>query len=208
MSNIAAGLYRLRILFAAIVFLVALGTMALGTCRHLTYTHPLHAGAYDQAAASPLGERVIALYDRGLSNWKAVADEQNEAKSEALFEAAQTDFNAAYELLLETGGGSVSDEWKHLAADIQFTLGNMQVSLALANQDAELIQAALQNYKECLRLEPTNLAAKYNIELLQQSNEVNQKKNPAGPGKPGDKPAKPGEQPGTGSAGHNHGNGT
>lgn len=208
MSKCKTHLFRLRIVAAAVVFFLALAAVALGAYRYVSWTEPLNQGDYNTAASSAVGERAIALYDRGLIEWQRVATDQDESAAQAHLTAASTDLNAAYDALLEEGGGTVADRSKKLASDIQFTLGNIQVMVGLAQQDVELIQAGVQNYEECLRLDPDNLAAKYNIELLEQSNEVNKQNNPGGPGKPGDKPGEPGSQPGQGGAGHNHGDGT
>lgn len=207
MTKLIALAYRGRICLAAVVFLLALGLFGLGGYRYLSWTSPLADGSYGRAAQSQMGDRAVALYDRGLSEYRqALATEDTDA-AQTLWQQAQADLSAAYNRLTAEGKGSVPDASRKLAADIQFQLGNMQVLTGLAQQDVELIQAGVQSYEECLRLDPNNLAAKYNIELLEQSNEVNKQNNPGGPGKPGDQPGQPGKQPSSG-AGHNHGDGT
>jgi len=208
MSKFKTHLFRLRIVAAAVVFFLALATVALGAYRYVSWTAPLDHGDYGKAASSAVGERAIALYDHGLIEWRRVQTDKDRSAAQADLSASQNDLNAAYNALLEEGGGTVDDGSKKLASDIQFTLGNIQVMVGLSQQDVKLIQSGVQNYEECLRLDPDNLAAKYNIELLEQSNEVNKQNNPGGPGKPGDKPGEPGSQPGQGGAGHNHGDGT
>lgn len=207
MTKLIALAYRLRICLAAVAFLVALGLIGLGGYRYLSWTSPLADGNYGHAAESQLGDQAVALYDRGLSEYRQALATDDADAAQTLWQNAQADLSAAYNQLIAEGNGSVPDSSRKLAADLQFQLGNMQVMTGLAQQSVELIQAGVQSYEECLRLDPGNLAARYNIELLEQSNEVNKQNNPGGPGKPGDQPGQPGKQPGTG-AGHNHGDGT
>jgi hypothetical protein len=155
-----------------------------------------------------VGNLEVALYDRGLTEYRQALASSDASTAQDLWTRAGNDLTAAYNQLLKEGNGSVPHSSRQLAADIQFQLGNMQVMDGLAEQDVKLIQTGVQSYEQCLRLDPSNLAARYNIELLEQSDQVNKKENPGGPGKPGDKPGQPGNQPGGGGAGHNHGDGT
>lgn len=206
MSKVKTLAHRQRIAAAAVVFFLALATAAFGCYRYISWTDPLTHDNYSQAAESEVGDKAIALFDRGLTEYREALAQTNQEAAQAQWTDAQKDLSAAYNQLLQEGNGTVPASSRQLAADIQFQLGNMQVQNGLAQQSLELIQAGVQSYEECLRLDPSNLAAKYNIELLEQSDKVNKKDNPGGPGKPGDKPGQPGSQPG--GAGHNHGDGT
>ncbi len=209
MTKVMAHAYRLRICLAAVVLFLGLALVSFGVYRDVSWTRPLEQGNWGQAAASQVGDRATALFDRGLTEYRTALTTDDADRAQTLWDAAQADLSAAYTALLNEGNGSVPDSSRKLAADIQFQLGNMQVINGLSQQNAQLIQDGVQSYEECLRLDPSNLAARYNIELLEQSNEVNKKNNPGGPGdKPGDKPGQPGNQPGGTGAGHNHGDGT
>ncbi len=206
MSKVKTLVHRQRIIIAAVVFILALATAAFGCYRYMSWTDPLNDDNYSQAAESIVGNKAVALFDRGLTEYRQSLAEQDQTAAAAQWTNAQNSLVAAYNQLLQNGNGTAPDSLKKLAADIQFQLGNMQVVTGLAQQSLELIQSGVQSYEECLRLDPNNLAAKYNIELLEQSDKVNKKDNPGGPGKPGNKPGQPGPQ--VGGAGHNHGDGT
>lgn len=128
---------------------------------------------FDGAADSYFIDRPLALYDAGLQRYR---DED--------YKGAATILNDAYNACLGAQG-VVSDDKRKLAGTIKFLTGN---TLVMQKQ----LQQAVEAYKEALRLDPTNLDAKYNLELLQQ---MNGGKGP-GSGQDGDGP--PGTQPGKG----------
>lgn len=73
-------------------------------------------------------------------------------------EKAKALMSSAYEACLDDGG-NVSPRWKSTAATIKFRQANLLVGM----QD---IEGAIEAYCESLRLEPDNMDAKYNLELL------------------------------------------
>lgn len=211
MHRIKAFFHRRGIALAAVVTLASLVMIGLGAFRLITWSKPMAAGNYSQAVHNPasLTDKAVALYDRGVLEYQQAENATNPNDAQNEVTAAQNDLNAAYEDLENAGGGTISPSSAKLASVIEFRLGNINVLNGLNQQSATLIDDGVQDYEQCLRLDPTNLYAKYNIELLEQSSTVNGKGNPAGPGKPGkQKGGKPGSKPGGSQAGHSHDNGT
>jgi tetratricopeptide (TPR) repeat protein len=134
---------------------------------------PMLTKDYEGAADSYVADRSLALYDAGLQRYRG-GDNKGAVRV----------LNDAYNACLGAKG-VVSDDKRKLAGDIKFLTGN-----ALVGQ--KQLQQAVEAYKDALRLDPNNLYAKYNLELLQA---MNGGKGP-GPG-PGDD-SKPGGQPGKG----------
>lgn len=138
---------------------------------------PMLNGNFHGAAESYFIDRPLALYDAGLQRYR---DED--------YKGAVTILNDAYNACLGAQG-VVSDDKRKLAGTIKFLTGN-----ALVKQ--KQLQQAVEAYKEALRLDPSNLDAKYNLELLQQ---MNGGKGPgSGPGEGDGKDGPPGTQPGKG----------
>jgi tetratricopeptide (TPR) repeat protein len=163
-------LSRNGIFLGKCVRVIALFVFFYGVYMLLTYSVPMLRGSYESAAESYAADVSVSLYDAGLQRYR------NED-----YEGAVKALNNAYNATLGPEGVVEGDKRK-LAADIKFLTGN-----ALVN--AGQLQAAVEAYKETLRLDPTNLYAKYNLEMLQAMN---------GGAGPGPDPS-PGGQPGKGN---------
>ena len=116
-----------------------------------SYSMPMKTENFETASHSFAGDKATALYDRGLQLYKA-----EEYKRSLL--VLQDAYNAC-----QGSQGVVDPEKRKLAADIKFLTGNALV-------ESKQLQQAVEAYKEALRLDPSNLYAKYNLELLQSMN--------------------------------------
>ncbi|HJY88287.1 MAG TPA: tetratricopeptide repeat protein [Candidatus Acidoferrales bacterium] len=148
-----------------------LGLFAYGVYQGATYTWPMHRGAFHRASQSKVGDKPTALYDSGLQAYQAQE-----------YEAAKSELTAAYSACTDDAG-LIPGSRKQLCAQIQFLLGNTYVNL-------KKVQSAIQAYEESLRLDPTNLYAKYNLELLKSQSAGGgggDQGNPGGSGKGGGK---------------------
>lgn len=135
--------------------------------RTLAYTVPMYTGNYLSAAEYGAGNESYALYNLGLEAYKA-----------GEYDAAKKILTQGYSKLTESESGSInSDSMKRLGAELQFMLGNT----ALKQKQPKV---AIEAYKQALRLNPNHLAAKYNLELLQN--------NSGGAGGAGGDPQNPG----------------
>lgn len=177
MNRITSLLYDGRIGLAKCVRVAAILTVLLGIYTLWTYSLPMLAGSYEYAAdsSSPVADRAVALYDAGLQRY------QNK------------DYKGAVKVLTEAYNstlgpqGVVEGDKRKLAANIKFLTGNALV------KDKQLGQA-VEAYKDALRLDPDNLYAKYNLEMLQQMN------GGKGPGE-GDGDGNGNQPPGNGAPG-------
>ncbi len=160
-----------RVGVVQVVLVLFLGLFAYGVYQAATYTWPMHAGAFHSASESRVADKPIALYDSGLAAY--MAEDYGTAKRELV---------AAYAACAD-GSGAISESHTQLCAQIQFLLGNTYVNLKKAD-------SAIQAYEESLRLDPTNLYAKYNLELLKSQKSGGgggDQGNPGGSGKGGGK---------------------
>lgn len=168
MNTMKKFLHDRRLLLAQLTVLAFALLAIVGAYRWFSYSQPMLAGNYPAASESLSADRAVALYDA------AVVYYQNEK-----FDVALKILDAAYTEVSGPGGEIPADR-KKLAAEIKFLAGNALVK-------TKQLSKAVEAYKEALRLDPTNLYAKYNLELLQQMN--------GGKG-PGDEPG--GSGPGKG----------
>ena len=161
--------------YAAIALTVAgILVIGVGAYRLVAYSVPLANGDYIGAAESGAGDASVALYDAGLQAYR-----------EGNLDAAQQLFSASYSKLLADGTLPTAYSKQKLASDCQFYLGNIQ---AMNKQ----IEPAIQAYEQSLRLNPDNMDAKYNLEMLKK-----QQQGGGGSGNGGDQ-GKPGGPPGKG----------
>lgn len=148
LQGLKSFFWERRARFAVMVGIVALGFALWGGYRVITYTVPMLQGDYSQAAQGG-GDQADALYDAGLSAYEG------------------EDYKSAKELLtraqsaLTDSRGEIPGERKAMASKIQFALGNTYFQ-------QKQLKAAAEAYKQSLRLDPANLEAKYNLELIQQ----------------------------------------
>jgi tetratricopeptide (TPR) repeat protein len=123
---------------------------------------------FEDAANSPVTERSVTWYDVGLQRYEA-QDYDNAVKALQL----------AYNDCLGKNG-VVNDDKRKLASNIKFLTGNALVR-------GKQLQQAVEAYKDALRLDPDNLYAKYNLEMLQSMNGgQGPGSGPGGEQKPGD----------------------
>lgn len=179
MNRITSVIYDARIGLAKCVRIAAILAVLLGIYTLWTYSLPMFAGSYEYAAdsMSPAAERAVSMYDAGLQRYQA------------------KDYKGAVKVLTEAYNatlgpqGVVEGDQRKFASDIKFLTGNALV------QDKQLGQA-VEAYKDALRLDPNNLYAKYNLEMLQQMN------GGKGPGEgDGDGDGKGNQPPGNGAPG-------
>ncbi|MBX9671604.1 MAG: tetratricopeptide repeat protein [Candidatus Obscuribacterales bacterium] len=120
-----------------------------GIVRLATYSGPMMQERFAEAYKAPVGDRPLALYDLGLQLYKR--DDHKLAK-EVLTES----FNQ-----LTRNTGVVPPDRKALGSQIQFMLG-------VVNEKGKQFRVAITAYEDCLKLDPDNLYAKYNLERLKQ----------------------------------------
>lgn len=167
MNKITSHLHGLRFGLAKCVRIASILAFLFGVYALFSYSVPMLNGNYRSASESSFaGDKAIAMYDHGLMMYQR-----------GEFKGAVKAFNDAYNACLGEQG-VVSDDKRKLASEIKFLAGNALV------KDKQLTQA-VEAYKESLRLDPNNLYAKYNLEMLQQMN--------GGKG--------PGDEPGGGDSG-------
>lgn len=128
----------------------------------LSYSKPMVREEFQSASESWVADQPMALYDAGLQAYKA---EKYPATIKLLIDA--------YNGCLDANGG-VTAKRKQLAADIKFVSANALVK-------TKKMKAAIDAYKDCLRLDSENMEAKNNLESLLQMNN--------GKGPPDDAPA-------------------
>src|SRR5262245_9562327 len=149
MDRIFKSLRGRLLRYLAFALLVA-GILAIGVgaFRLVAYSVPLAQGDYIGAADSGAGDASVALYDAGLQAYK-----------EGNLDAAQELFTKSYSALLGDGTLPTSYSKQDLASNCQFYLGNIQA------QNHQIDQA-IQAYEQSLRMNPNNMDAKYNLEML------------------------------------------
>lgn len=149
MNSIKTYLWERRVQLA-VMFAIASAFLALwGGWRMIAYSLPMQTGDYVRAAESGSGNAANAYYDAGLL---AYENEQYKDAKE-LFTAAQS--------ALTSSSGDLPQEARAMAAKIQFALGNNYFR-------QKQLKAAAEAYRQSLRFDPTNLEAKYNLELMQK----------------------------------------
>jgi len=151
MNKITSYLHELRFGIAQGVRIGGILAILFGLLMLGVLSAPMLMHNYKTAGTSWVGERSYALYDLGLQLYQA----------EEFKEAVKT-FNDAYNLCLGPQGVVEGDK-RALAAEIKFLAGNALV------KDKQLSKA-IEAYKECLRIDPNHLHAKYNLEKLQSMN--------------------------------------
>ena len=115
------------------------------------YTVPMFQGDYQAAANSGVNDDAVAFYDAALAAYQ----QEN-------YKIAIEQLNAAY-TACATDRGEIPAERLALASQIKFLTGNALVK-------SRRPKAAVEAYKEALRLDPSHMYAKYNLELLLQMN--------------------------------------
>lgn len=151
MNQITSYLYEFRFGLAKCVRVGSILVFLFGILMLFAYSVPMLNGNYESASRSIVGDKAIALFDRGLQRYK-----------QEDYKGAVGTLNDAYNACLGKQG-VVSEDKRKLAAQAKFLAGNALV------KDKQLRQA-VEAYKESLRLDPDNLEAKYNLEMLQQMN--------------------------------------
>lgn len=163
-QNVKTYVWERRKTFAVWVAIASVMFALWGSWRMLAYSLPMQVGDYERAAEGGAGNIANAYYDAGLLAY------QNE------------DYKQAKELLtkaqsaLTSSQGGLPPEAKPLAAKIQFALGNNYFR-------QKQLKLAAEAYRQSLRLDPDNLEAKYNLELMQQ---LLSEGGAGGPGQPKD----------------------
>jgi len=153
--------HRLQVALAGLFVLVLV--LAFGLYQLFTYSLPMALGNYPVAYRSASADRAMVLYDAGLAAYR------------------EGDYDSARKLLVEaysacTGSsGQISESKQKLASQVQFLLGN-------ALYKTKKSKPAIEAWKQALRLDPTNLYAKYNLELLQSNNGGAASDSPDSPG--------------------------
>lgn len=120
-----------------------------GVVRLATYSGPMLQERFPDAVKAPMGDQPLALYDWGLQLYKR---EDYKLAKEVLTES----FNQ-----LTRNTGVVPADRKALGSQIQFMLG-------VVNEKGKQFRVAITAYEDCLKLDPDNLYAKYNLERLKQ----------------------------------------
>lgn len=161
---------------------VVLGKWAMALCvviflvgLYMLFSNsiPMMSHDYESAASSAASDQSVVLYDVGLQRYQAQK-----------YEGALKALNDAYNACLGKNG-VVNDDKRKLAGNIKFLTGNALVR-------SKQLQQAVEAYKDALRLDPDNLYAKYNLEMLQSMNGgQGPGSGPGGEQKPGD--GKPGK---------------
>lgn len=126
---------------------VCIGCASFGIFRLWAYTYPMLNQDYRSAVEASVGDEVLAWYARGVERYR-LGDHRNAKR--ILTEA----FN---KLTRETG--LVPEDRRQLGSDIQHLLG-------VVNEHEKQFRLAVSAYEESLKLEPNNLASKYNLERL------------------------------------------
>ncbi|MBY0358462.1 MAG: tetratricopeptide repeat protein [Candidatus Obscuribacterales bacterium] len=160
-----------KFLVAALVLLSVLLYYS-GLNRFVGYSLPMLKANYAKAIASPYADKAEVLYNGALD-----AYEQND------LEGCKRVLALAYEELVNDEDASIKARDKKRAADIKFMLGKVMQKLKKNDH-------AIEAYEQSLRLDPSNLASKYNLEMLKPS--------PPPPPMSGGGGGKDGEQPGDG----------
>lgn len=128
-------------------FVVGLVGLAVGGYRISSYDTPVERKDFITAFNSRVSDKPLMLLNAAM---------QEIARQDA--DKAKEFLSSAYEACLDEDG-TMAAARKPLAATIKFRQANLLVEM----QD---IQGAIESYCESLRLEPNNLDAKYNLELL------------------------------------------
>lgn len=169
MSSLKNYVRERRVQLAVMMCLVFGALGLFGLYRLAYYTVPMLSGDYVTASGAGVGDKAIALYNAGLDAYQ------------------QHNYDAAKKLLTEgysactNSRGEMDNSRTELAAKLQFELG-------LTYEQLEKPKSAIEAYKQALLLDPTNLAAKYNLERLQSQE--------GGSGGPGDPNSPGGGKPG------------
>ena len=166
MQAIKNYFYEQRFAFAKFVCALACVGVLYSVYLWFSYSQPMLREQFDEASQSWVADKAVSFYDAGLRQYR---DEQFDQAVKSLTEA----FNACH----STEGGIPPDRIQ-LAAAIKFLHGN-------ALYKTGKLKTAKGLYEESLRLDPSNLDAKNNLELLNSMN--------GGKGPPDDAPggAKP-----------------
>jgi len=163
MNSIKQFFHARRLQCAQTLRLAFVGLLLWSVFMFFSNTLWVMMGDYKSASEASVGDTTIPHYNYGVQLYDA-----------EVYPASVEVLTKAYNALLE-GDGGVADNHRQLAAQIKFLTGNALVK-------AGKPKGAVEAYKEALRLDPTHMYAKYNLELLQQ---MNGGKGPGEPNQPG-----------------------
>ena len=141
--------HRLQVVKAVLILLSCV--LIFGLYQSVSYSWPMYGHKYRKAYKSLCADKPTVLYDAALAAYQSGA-----------YEAAKEMLVKAHSRCLDSSG-RIPESRRQLASSIQFLLGNTLVKM-------KMVKPAIEAYKESLRLEPSNLYAKYNLELLQSQN--------------------------------------
>lgn len=167
MKKVIDILRRFRVGIAWVVMVVAFVALSAVGLRFFDYSLPMLRGNNERAIERVyLGDTSVSHFNRGL----ALYEENDYTSARKAMEAC----------LAECVGsdGQLMESHRKLAAECQFYIGNSWYN---SKKTAEAVAA----YEECLKLNPGQYWAKYNLEKLQET----QPQKPEGGGGNG-KPAK------------------
>jgi len=174
MEAIKSFLQARRAGIVSIAAVLMAGALLFGVYQAVTYSWPMHEGRYRDAFESMVADEATVQYDAALAAYKA-----------GDFETAKKLLTTAFSSCTNSEG-VIPESRKQLGSQIQFLLGNTYVKL-------EKTEPAVKAYEESLRLDPSNLYTKYNLELLQSQSGGNggggagDPQGPGGAGKGGGK---------------------
>ena len=173
MEKLRSFVKRHRRLVVKAALLLLSCVLTFGLYQSLSYSWPMHEHKYRRAYKSLCADKPTVLYDRAL-----VAYQSGD------YEAAKEMLVKAYSACLDSHG-RIPESRRQFASSIQFLLGNALVKM-------KMIKPAIEAYKESLRLEPTNLYAKYNLELLRSQDNGGSGEGSGSPGSGGNNGGKKG----------------
>lgn len=145
---------------AVLLALIAVVLYYYGLNTLLTYSLPLMRGEYGAALRSPRGNKPEVLYNGASADYEAGINEKDAQLAKSKLNNAKRALMLAYQEIVGKDGKVLPGK-ERLASDVQFLLGKTMQTL-------EKVDKAKEAYKQSLRLDPTNVACKYNLEMLQQ----------------------------------------
>lgn len=171
MDKVWLFLKKHRLPMVKALMVLFFGILMFGVYQAASYSWPMYKQDYAKAYYSLVGDKPTVLYDASLAAYQA-----------GEFKLAKDMLIKAYSQCLDSSG-HIPESKRQFAAKIQFLLGNVLVKM-------QMVKPAIEAYKESLRLEPNDLYAKYNLELLRSKNNGNASgdpNNPSGGGSNGGK---------------------
>lgn len=163
MNKVSLFVKRHRLHLVTALLVMFAGVFIFGLYQAISYSWPMYTQDYRDAYRSAVSDKPTVLYDASLVAYQA-----------GEFQLAKEMLSKAYAACLDSSG-HIPESRRNLAAKIQFLLGNACVKM-------QMVKPAIEAYKETLRHEPTNLYAKYNLELLRSQNNGNAPGDSSNPG--------------------------